>query len=132
VVREQLTGWIAVVRAEQARRQARTAVGRAVWKNLVFTGGLGAGKSRVARAVARIYHQLGALSLERVLEVAAADLASPTSRETGLLVDEAVRRADGGILMITDAHTCSGLPDRGPQQLRRLYQELTQSRTLMP
>jgi predicted AAA+ superfamily ATPase len=112
-VRDQLAGWIAVVRAEQARRQAGTAVERAAWKNLVFTGGSGAGKSRVARAVARIYHQLGLLSLEHLLEVTAADLAATTSRETTLLVDEAVRRADGGILMITDAHTWSGLPDRG-------------------
>jgi hypothetical protein len=53
------------------------------------------------------------------------------SRETRLLVDQAARRADGGILMITDTHTWSGLPDYGQQLLRRIYQELTQSRALI-
>jgi hypothetical protein len=41
---EQLAGPIAVLRAEQARRKAGAAVMRAAWKNLIFTGGPGAGK----------------------------------------------------------------------------------------
>ena len=51
-VHEQLAGWIAVVRAELARREAGITVGRPAWKNLVFTGGPGTGKSRAGRAVA--------------------------------------------------------------------------------
>jgi hypothetical protein len=51
-VTEQLTGVIAVLRAEQARRQAGIQISRPAWKNLVFTGGPGTGKSRAARAVA--------------------------------------------------------------------------------
>jgi hypothetical protein len=42
-VRDQLAGWIAVVRAEQARRRAGRVVARPAWKNLVFTGGPGHG-----------------------------------------------------------------------------------------
>jgi hypothetical protein len=38
-VHEQLARWIAVIRAELARREAGIAVGRPAWKNLVFTGG---------------------------------------------------------------------------------------------
>jgi len=49
----QLEPWFAVVRAEQARRQAGATITRPAWKNLVFTGGGGAGKSRTAEAVAR-------------------------------------------------------------------------------
>jgi hypothetical protein len=45
-----------------------------------------------------------------------------------MLVGEAVRRAGGEILMITNAHAWCGLPDRGQQVLRCLYQELTESR----
>ena len=74
-VGEQLAGLIAVLRAEQARRQADMAVTRAAWKNLVFTGGPGCGKTRAARAVARLYTGLGLLAFGQLREIAAADLA---------------------------------------------------------
>ncbi len=35
----QLAGLIAVLRAEQARRQAGIQIRRPAWKNLIFTGG---------------------------------------------------------------------------------------------
>jgi hypothetical protein len=127
----QLAGWVAVLGAEQARRQAGTTVIRPAWKNLVFTGGPGAGKSRAARALARVYHRLGVLAEARVLEVAAADLAGATVSETGLLMGDAARRGLGGIVMITDTHAWAALPDRGQQMLRALYATLTESRELM-
>jgi hypothetical protein len=49
-VSEQLTGLITVLRAEQARRGAGIEITRPAWKNLVFTGGPGVGKSRAERA----------------------------------------------------------------------------------
>ena len=49
----QIADLIAVLRAEQARRQAGIEIRRPAWKNLVFTGGPGTGKSRAARALAR-------------------------------------------------------------------------------
>ena len=61
-VSEQLAGLIAVLRAEQARRQAGRAVRRAAWKNLVFTDGPGSGNTRAARAVTRLYTELGLLA----------------------------------------------------------------------
>jgi len=48
-VTKQLTGLITVLRAEQARRQAGIEITRPAWKNIVFTGGPGTGKSRAAR-----------------------------------------------------------------------------------
>ena len=127
-VGEQLAGLIAVLRAEQARRQGGTAVTRAAWKNLVFTGGPGCGKTRAARAVARIYTGLGLLAFGHLREIAAADLAGATLQETGTLVADAARRAGGDLLMINDAHAWYRLPDRGRHLLRCLYQELTFSR----
>jgi hypothetical protein len=44
-VMDQLAARIAVLQAEQARRNAGVAVRRPAWKNLVFTGGPGTGKS---------------------------------------------------------------------------------------
>ena len=124
----QLGERIAVLRAELARRQAGLAITRPAWKNLVFTGGPGTGKSRAARAVARVYRELGLLSSGHLDEVAAASMVGTTPRETGIFVGETVRRATGGIVMIPDAHAWSRLPDCGQQVLRRLYQELTERR----
>jgi hypothetical protein len=127
-VSEQLAAMIAVLHAEQARRQAGTAVKRTAWKNLVFTGGPGSGKTRAARAVTRIYTELGLLAFGHLREIAAADLVGTTLQETGTLVGEAARRAGGDLLMINDAHAWYRLPDRGRHLLRCLYQELTDSR----
>jgi hypothetical protein len=44
-VRGRFDGVIAVFEAEQSRRNAGSAVKRPAWKNLVFTGGAGSGKS---------------------------------------------------------------------------------------
>ena len=127
-VSEQLDGLVAVLRAEQARRQAGTAVTRTAWKNLVFTGGPGYGKTRMAQAVARLYTGLGLLAFGHLHEIAAADLIGSTLQETGTLVEEAARRAGGDLLMINDAHAWYGLPDRGRHLLRCLYKELTFAR----
>jgi hypothetical protein len=125
----QLEQWIAVVRAEQDRRQAGATVSRPIWKNLVFTGVGGAGKSRAARAVTRIYHDLGILTYAHLEEVAAATLVGSTAEETGTLLGQAVSWATGGVLMITGVHAWRELPDRGQQMLARLYRELTSARS---
>jgi ATPase family associated with various cellular activities (AAA) len=123
-VSDQLAGPIAVLRAEQARRKVGAAVTRAAWKNLIFTGGPGTGKTRAAKTVARIYAELGLVS-GSLREIAAADLIGTTLQETGALVDATVWRGSGDLLMINDAHAWYGLPDHGRQVLRCLYKELT-------
>ncbi len=78
----------------------------------MFTGGPGSGKTRAAKAIARIYHDLGLLSYGNLREVTAADLAGTIPRETGELTGETVRRAAGELVIIPDAHAWSALPDR--------------------
>lgn len=127
-VREQLAGAIAVIRVELARRDAGVAVVRSAWKNLVFTGGPGSGKSRAAGAVGRIYSGLGVLSSGHLTEVASADLPGTTNQETGRLVREAASRACGGVLLITDAHAYAGLQADDQRVLRYLQEALTDFR----
>jgi hypothetical protein len=74
----QLTPLVTVLRAEQARRTAGIAVSRPAWKNLIFTGGPGTGKSRAATAIARLYRDLDVLCDGNLIEIHAADLAGAT------------------------------------------------------
>jgi hypothetical protein len=127
-VRSQLEVVIAVLKAQQVRRKEGLAVRRPAWKNLVFTGPAGSGKSRTAVAVGQAYRKLGVLSDGRVLQVAAADLVGAGPEETGKLVGEAARSAAGGIVMINDAQAWYRLPDRGHQVLRRLHDKLSEYR----
>ena len=127
-VSDQLAARITVLQAEQARRDAGMEVRGPAWKNLVFTGGPGTGKSRAAAAAARGYRDLGLLPLGHMAEVAAADLVDPKPGEAARLVGEAAWLVPGGVLMITDAHAWYDLPDHGRQMLRCLYQLLTQIR----
>jgi hypothetical protein len=119
---------IAALEAQQSRRAAGSAIRRPVWKNLVFTGGPGTGKSRAAIAVGQDYRRLGVLSTGHVIEAAAADLVGAGPGETAKLLAEAIRPASGGILMINAAHDWQRLPDHGQQVLRRLYEQLTEYR----
>jgi stage V sporulation protein K len=128
-VTKQLARLITVLCAEQARRQAGVQISRPAWKNLVFTGGPGTGKSRAAAAVARTYHELGLLTYGQLIEIAAADLTGTTPRETGILIGTAIKPA-GDLYMVTAAHTWHDLPDRGQHVLRCLYQKLTEARRL--
>jgi hypothetical protein len=120
----QIADLIAVLRAEQARRRAGIEIARPAWKNLVFAGGPGAGKSRAARALARLYKDLGLLTYGHLIEIAAADLAGATPRDTATQVAEVIKPR-GDLLMITGAHTWHDLPDRGQHLLSCLYQQMT-------
>jgi ATPase family associated with various cellular activities (AAA) len=127
-VRAPLDDVMAALRAQQSRQAAGLVIRRPVWKNLVFTGGPGTGKSRAAVAVGQDYRELGVLASGHVIEVTAADLTGATPGETGKLVAEAVHPASGGILLINAAHDWQLLPDRGRQVLRRLYDQLSEYR----
>src|SRR5260370_26624495 len=104
VVREQLAGVIAVRRAELARRDAGIAVTRPAWKNLVFTGGPGTGKSRTAAAVGGIYRRLGVLTSGHLTGVASADLAGPPTQETPNRAPTPPPPPPAGIPLIPHAH----------------------------
>jgi len=127
VVTGQLAPLITVLQVEQARRKAGIAISRPTWKNLVFTGGPGTGKSRAATALGRLYQNLGVLCYGNLIEIPAADLADSAPGDTAAQVREAVK-VTGDLVMITGAHIWEDLPDHGQHLLRCLYQILTEAR----
>ena len=95
-----------------SRPAARPAsrISRPAWKNLVFTGGPGTGKSRAAAALAGLYRDLGVLRYGNLIEVPAADLPGPTARDTAALLADAENGHAAGnarlaVQMLTQATT---------------------------
>jgi hypothetical protein len=127
-VERQLEGALVVLRAERQRRLAGSVIRRPAWKNLVFAGAGGTGKSRAAAAVGRVYRELGLLSSGRVNEVAAMGLVGETRAETGSLVGAAATRSTECVLLIKDADAWLSLPDHGPHILWEPYKKLTEYR----
>ena len=95
-VRDRFGEWLAVVRAERARAELGMTISRPTWKNLVFTGAAGTGKSWVAWSLAGTYRELGFVKGGQVLEAAAAGMTGWTVREIRQLVNEAVGGPWGG------------------------------------
>jgi SpoVK/Ycf46/Vps4 family AAA+-type ATPase len=126
-VRAQLDAVIAVAKAEQARQAAGVTV-RPGWKNLVFAGGPGTGKSRVAAALAQTYRLLDILPTARLHEVTRADLAGDSTSETSRLCEEAFDHTERGILLISDAHLPGDNPVQDRHVLRLLEKHLAARR----
>jgi Holliday junction resolvasome RuvABC ATP-dependent DNA helicase subunit len=122
-VREQLETLLAVARAEVARRDAGVTL-QPAWKHLAFAGAPGTGKSRVAAILARAYREIGVLSQGHLVEVTRAGLCGDRPADTRDLVRDAVRRAGGGILMISQAHLPGPDPGEDAHAVRVLAEEL--------
>jgi hypothetical protein len=109
----QLAPLITVLRAEQARRKAGIPISRPAWKNVVFAGSPGTGRSRAATALARLYRDLGLLQYGNLIEIPAADLACATLRDTVTLEHPGF----GGDSILP---RCSGLGGRCLPRYRRM------------
>jgi len=120
----QIADLIAVLRAEQARRRAGIEIRRPAWKNLVFTGGPGAGKSRAAPGPGPAVQGPGPADLRAPDRDRRRRPGRRHPRDTATQVAEVIKPR-GDLLLITGAHTWHDLPDRGQHLLDCLYQQMT-------
>jgi SpoVK/Ycf46/Vps4 family AAA+-type ATPase len=102
-VKREVDALIAEAKAARLRREAGMAA-RTRTRHLVFTGGTGTGKGKIARILGRIYADLGVLSSGHLVEVERADLLGEYASESVLRVRRAVEQAHGGVLLVRDAH----------------------------
>ena len=78
--------------------------------HMVFTGSPGTGKTTVARLVAKIYKELGILSVGNLVETDRSGLVAGYVGQTAIKVHEIVEQAIGGILFIDEAYSLAN-PD---------------------
>ncbi|URT72928.1 AAA family ATPase [Cytobacillus firmus] len=73
--------------------------------NMILTGNPGTGKTTIARLLAKIYHSLGVLPREEVIEADRSQLVGGFVGQTEENVRAAVEKAIGGVLFIDEAYS---------------------------
>ena len=76
--------------------------------HMVFTGSPGAGKTMMARMMARIYRSLGILSKGQLVEVDRSGLVAGYVGQTALKTQKVIEKAMGGVLFIDEAYALNG------------------------
>jgi energy-coupling factor transporter ATP-binding protein EcfA2 len=99
-------------------------------RHLVFTGNPGTGKTTVARLLAQIYRTLGVVSKGHVVETDRAGMVAGFVGQTALKVDEAVKSALGGILLVDEAYSLArgGDNDFGQEAIDALVKRMEDHR----
>jgi SpoVK/Ycf46/Vps4 family AAA+-type ATPase len=102
-----LQGVKASVRLLQAALKRDRVLGnhKPLERHFLFTGSPGTGKTTVARLMAKIFHGLGLLPTDRVVEVTRSELVSAYRADTPKMTNKAIDNAMGGVLFVDEAYS---------------------------
>ncbi len=82
-------------------------------QHIVITGNPGTGKTTVAKLLGSIFHAIGLLPTDKVIEKEAKDLKSSYVNQTAQLMNDAVDEAMGGVLFIDEAYMLMDIDANG-------------------
>jgi hypothetical protein len=78
-------------------------------RHFVFSGPSGTGKTTVARILGRVFHALGLLGSDQLVEAGRADLVGEFLGQTAVKANELIDSALGGVLFIDEAYSLAGV-----------------------
>lgn len=81
--------------------------------HFVITGNPGTGKTTIAKLLGSIFHAIGLLPTDKVIEKEAKDLKSSYVNQTAQLMNDAVDEALGGVLFIDEAYMLMDIDPTG-------------------
>jgi SpoVK/Ycf46/Vps4 family AAA+-type ATPase len=104
-VKERVTDFYSFLKYQKERSSLGYQTKDEISLNMILTGNPGTGKTTLARLLAKIYHELGVLPREEVIETNRSQLVGSFVGQTEENVQAIVKKAVGGVLFIDEAYS---------------------------
>lgn len=104
-LKEEVYRQASFIKIQQMRKEKNIAVAVSPSRHMVFKGSPGTGKTTVARVIANVYHELGVLETNNVVETDRSGLIAEYLGQTAVKTREVIESAIGGVLFIDEAYS---------------------------